>query len=364
MRDRTADKLFVLSISLLVLSGIVIFISASLGLLARDGALFGNIVFNQLVFGLIFGIVACFLTARIPYQFWRRHALFLFAGAIVLNLLLFMPGLGVSHGGATRWFSIAGLSFQPSELLKLGFIIYNAAWLSSMKERLQQFRFGILPLFILISIVGAILLAQPDTDTLLVIAAAGLAMFVASGGRWRDVFVAAVIGAGIISIVAFTRPYVMDRILTFIDPGRDPLGAGYQIQQSLIAIGSGQLTGRGFGQSIQKFNFLPEPVGDSIFAVAAEEFGFLGTILVLFLFCFFATRGLKIARQAPTQFSRLLVVGIVILIMVQAFINMGAMLGLLPISGIPLPFISHGGTALLFTLASVGIIINISRFRT
>jgi len=199
---------------------------------------------------------------------------------------------------------------------------------------------------------------------LLVIAAAGLAMFVASGGRWRDVFVAAVIGAGIISIVAFTRPYVMDRILTFIDPGRDPLGAGYQIQQSLIAIGSGQLTGRGFGQSIQKFNFLPEPVGDSIFAVAAEEFGFLGTILVLFLFCFFATRGLKIARQAPTQFSRLLVVGIVILIMVQAFINMGAMLGLLPISGIPLPFISHGGTALLFTLASVGIIINISRFRT
>jgi cell division protein FtsW len=159
------------------------------------------------------------------------------------------------------------------------------------------------------------------------------------------------------------RPYVMDRIMTFADPGRDPQGAGYQINQSLIAIGSGSMFGRGFGQSIQKFEYLPEPIGDSIFAVYGEEFGFAGTTLLVLLFAAFAFRGLRIATHAPDLFGMLLVVGIVTLVVAQAFLNIAAMLAVAPLSGLPLPFVSHGGTSLLVTLAAVGIVLNVSKYQ-
>jgi len=208
---------------------------------------------------------------------------------------------------------------------------------------------------------GAVLLKQPDTDTYLIIVFSGLAIFLAGGGKWKYIFIAGIIGVLGIVALAFAKPYIMSRITTFMHPENNALGSGYQIQQSLIAIGSGGLTGRGFGQSIQKFNFLPEPIGDSIFAVAGEEFGFFGAITIIILFIFFTFRGLKIATRVPDTFGRLMVVGIVILIVSQAFVNIGAMVGVLPLSGIPLPFISHGGTALFMTLAEVGIVLNISK---
>jgi cell division protein FtsW len=167
-----------------------------------------------------------------------------------------------------------------------------------------------------------------------------------------------------IALLAFTRPYVMQRISTFFDPGSDPQGASFQVQQSLIAIGSGGMFGRGFGQSVQKFTYLPEPIGDSIFAVAAEEFGFVGSVFLLLLFVLFAARGLKIASRTNQIFPRLMIVGIVIMIVSQAFVNIGAMLGVVPLSGITLPFVSHGGTSLFITLVEVGIVLHISRTRT
>ena len=211
-------------------------------------------------------------------------------------------------------------------------------------------------------IISTVLLAQPDTGTLLVMLAAGFGMFFAGGARWRDI--AILVGASISGAVllVLSRPYIMDRILAFIDPNKDPLGASYQIQQSLIAVGSGELFGRGFGQSIQKFSFLPEPFGDSIFAVTAEEFGFIGSSLLIMLFLFLAIRGLKIAVRAPDHFSGLVVVGIVILIVFQSFINMASMLGIFPLTGLPLLFISHGGSALFFALLGIGIILGISRY--
>jgi len=166
-----------------------------------------------------------------------------------------------------------------------------------------------------------------------------------------------------IVFLAFTRPYIMQRITTFFNPQADALGASYQIQQSLIAVGSGGIFGRGFGQSVQKFTYLPEPVGDSIFAVAAEEFGFVGSVFLLLIFVLFAMRGLKIASRTTNVFGRLVVVGIVIMIVFQAFVNIGAMLGVIPLSGITLPFVSHGGTSLFITLFEVGIILSISRSR-
>lgn len=362
MAGKSFDKTFFISVLLLASSGLLIFVSASMGLLARTGASFSGTAFNQIVFGLIFGSITAYFTSRINYKFWRTYAFYIFLASLLISLLVYVPGLGFSHGGATRWIIIFGVSFQPAELLKIGFIIYFAAWLSGIKDQIKLFRFGMLPFMIISAIIGAILLAQPDTDTFLVIFFAGLAMFISEGGRFRDIVILGLLSVLAIGILVANRPYLMSRISVFLNPASDPLGAGYQVQQSLIAIGSGQITGRGFGQSIQKFNFLPEPIGDSIFAVAAEEFGFVGTISLVVMFLFFAFRGLKIAGSAPDTFSRLTVVGIVILIVVQAFLNIGAMLGLLPLSGITLPFVSHGGTALFFVLAEVGIILNISKY--
>ncbi len=204
---------------------------------------------------------------------------------------------------------------------------------------------------------------QPDTGSVLVIAVAGLAMFVTAGGRWRDVFIAGLIGIIFLAGLAYSRPYIFDRIETFIKPGEDLQGSSYQLNQSLIAIGSGQIFGRGFGQSVQKFNYLPEPIGDSIFAVAAEEWGFVGSTVLIFLFLAFAIRGLKIATWSSDIFGGLLATGIVILITVQSLVNIASMLGVFPLTGMPLLFVSHGGTALFFAMAEVGIILNISKQR-
>ncbi len=357
------DKPFLSSVLILLVAGFFIFSSASLGLLARSSNTFSAVLINQLVFGLGLGTIACFINSRIPYKFWRKYSLIILIASIAAMLLLYIPHLGFSHGGARRWIGLGNYSLQPSEIFKIGFVIYFAAWLSGVKNKVDTFKFGLLPFIILIIIAGLLILTEPDLATFGVIFVAGLSMFIAAGCRWRDILILFLFGIVALAALAFMRPYVMDRITTFIHPASDPLGSGYQIQQSLIAVGSGGITGRGFGQSIQKFNFLPEPIGDSIFAVAAEEFGFIGSILIIILYLFFSLRGLKIATRTSDQFGRLLVIGIVILILSESFVNIASMLGILPVSGIPLLFISHGGTALLFTLAEVGIILNVSKYQ-
>ncbi len=363
MKKIKVDIPFLISVVILVVAGYLIFASASLGLLSKQAVKYANVAFNQTFYGLFLGSVACLITSQIDYKYYRKYAFYIFIASVVLTLLVFVPGVGISHGGAKRWIYLWIVSFQPSEFLKIGFIMYFAAWLTSIKDRAQTFKYGFAPFLVLIGIISAILLNQPDTDTLLIIIFAGLAMYLSGGGRWKYVFILAICGVIGIGTVAYTRPYVMSRITTFIHPDQNALGSGYQIQQSLIAIGSGGMFGRGFGQSIQKFNVLPEPIGDSIFAVASEEFGFVGAVGIVLLFIFFAFRGLKIAGRVPDTFGRLTALGIVIMIVSQAFVNIGSMVGLLPLSGITLPFISHGGTALFMTLAEVGIVLNISKNR-
>lgn len=352
---------FLTSVVLLVIGGFFIFTSASLGLLARGGASFSSVAFNQIVFGIVGGTIACVIISRIPYKKWRPYSFYIFIVAIILNLLIFIPGVGISHGGATRWLDVFGISFQPSEFLKIAFILYFATWLSGVKSKIEDIRYGMLPTLVILGIVAGLLLAQPDTDTFLTIAFAGMGMYFTQGARWRDLFVFILIAIMGIAIIASFRPYVMNRITAYIHPTSDPQGSGYQVQQSLIAIGSGGLMGRGFGQSIQKFNYLPEPIGDSIFAVASEEFGLAGSSAIILLFVFFCMTGLKIAGATKDSFGKLIVVGIVVLVSSGSFMNIASMLGLIPLGGIPLTFISHGGTALFFSLAEVGIIMNISR---
>ncbi len=361
MKKIRVDTPFLISVFILVIAGYLIFTSASLGLLSKQAAKYSNVAFNQTFFGLIFGSIACYITTKIDYKRYRKYSFYLFLLSIVTTLLVFVPHIGVEHGGAHRWIYIGPISFQPSELLKIAFIIYLSALFSSFKDKVGTFKHGLLPLIILSGIVGLVLLKQPDTDTFLIALFSGFSVYLAAGGRWRDILILVLVGVLGMTALAFSRPYIMSRITTFLHPDQNALGSGYQIQQSLIAIGSGGMFGRGFGQSIQKFNVLPEPIGDSIFAVASEEFGFIGATSIILLFIFFTFRGLKIAGKVPDQFGRLLALGIVIMISSQALVNIGAMVGVLPLSGITLPFISHGGTALFMTLAEVGIVLNISK---
>lgn len=357
--DRT---LLILTITLIGI-GFLIFSSASLGLLARNGAPFSSVALNQIIFGIIGGSIALFLASTIHYRWWRKYAFYIFIASIIITLGVFIPGIGMEHGGARRWIVIGSFSLQPSELLKIFFTIYMATWLSGMKAHITSLTKGTLPFALILGGAGIPLLLQPDTDTYLIMAAASIAMFITAGGRIRDVLVMGLSGVLLIVILAFTRPYIMDRIQTFIDPSLDPQGSGYQIKQSLIAVGSGGFLGRGFGQSIQKFEYLPEPIGDSIFAVYAEEFGFLGSLFLILLYAGFALRGYKVATYAPDLFGMLLVVGIITLIITQTILNIAAMLAVAPLSGLPLPFISHGGTALLVTLGAVGIMLNVSKYQ-
>ncbi len=358
------DRPFLIISTILIVGGFLIFSSAALGLFAKGGATYSSVAFSQVVLGLCLGTVAMFIVSRMNPAVFRKMAFFIFLLGIILNILVFVPGLGFEHGGAKRWLSIGSVSLQPAEVLKLAFVIYFAAWVAKVGERIKYFRSGFLPLVILFMICGGLLLLQPDTDNFSMIIFAGLAMFIAAGGRWRFVFLMITVGILGLGLLALTKPYIKDRLMTYINPKTDVLGSSFQLRQSLIAVGSGGFWGRGFGQSVQKFTYLPEPMGDSIFAVAAEEFGFVGGISLLLIFVLFATRGLKIAMRTKDNFSRLLVVGIVIMIVMQAFVNIGAMLGVVPLSGITLPFISHGGTSLFFTLLATGMVMAVSRTKS
>ncbi|MBU4480480.1 putative lipid II flippase FtsW [Patescibacteria group bacterium] len=349
---------------ILMFVGFFIFYSASLGLLVRDNIEMSSVMFNQIFLGLILGSVMMFVTSKINYLNYRKFAFYIFFFSLILTALVFVPGIGSEHGGAKRWLLLGGVSFQPAEFLKLGFVIYFATWLTSVKTKVKTLKFGVLPMCIMLALSGAILLKQPDTGTFLVIFIVAMSMLFMARAKWRHILLVVLIATIGFMAMAYFRPYIKDRMMTFLHPSTvDTQGPGYQIKQSLIAIGSGQWFGRGFGKSIQKFNFLPEPIGDSIFAVTAEEWGFVGSVFLIALFLFFAYRGFNIASKSSHDFGRLLAIGIVILIISQSFINMASMLGVFPLTGMPLLFVSHGGTALMFTLLEVGIIFNISKYR-
>jgi len=357
------DRIFIgLTIALVVI-GLLIFFSASLSVLAQDPGQFYKMLFNQIGLGLIGGGIAFFFVSRLDYRFWKKYALVIFITSIVILLLVFIPGLGFEHGGATRWLNLGPISFQPAELAKLGFVIYAAAWFSWAGDKIGQFTWGLIPLVCMIGVVGGILLLQPDTGTFLVIMISGLVIYFVAGARWRDIIILVVVAlVGLIILVAM-RPYLISRVKTFANPNIDPLGSSYQVQQSLIAIGSGKVFGRGYGQSVQKFSYLPEPAGDSVYAVVGEEFGFFGTVALLLLYVAFCLRGFWIATRTSSNFGQYLAIGIMTLIIGQSFLNIASNLALFPLTGEPLMFISQGGSALLFALLEAGIIVNISRYR-
>ena len=359
----SVDYIFLAITTVLVVAGLFAFFSASLGVLARSESEFYQILISQIALGLVGGGVLLFACMRIPYTYWRKHAGKLLIAGILFTALVFVPHLGFTHGGARRWISILGVSFQPVEFLKIAFIIYFAAWLSWTKKKVDNPLFGILPLLAILGVMAGVLLFQPDTKSLILMSATGLAMLFLSGTPWKHLLGFGAIVVSVFLLLAFSTPYLRSRVSTFLHPSSDPTGSSYQLQQGLIAIGSGQVRGRGFGQSIQKFNYLPEPQGDSIFAIIGEEFGFIGCVIIVSLYMLFAMRGLWIARRSPDVFSGLLASGLVILITLQVFMNIASITGLFPLTGVPLVFMSQGGTSLALSLAAVGIVLGISKHR-
>jgi cell division protein FtsW len=321
------------------------------------------VIFSQFVFGLLGGFVALFIGLKIPYKFFRKNSLILFILSIIITTLVLVPGIGQAHGGARRWINIFGYSFQPVEFLKIGFIIYFAAWLSWAKGKVKDPMFSVLPLMVLMGIITVVLIKQPDTKSIILITITALIMLFVSGTpiKWiLGFFGIAILAFG---ILVYFKPYLMNRVNTFLKPNENSQGSSYQLQQSLIAVGSGGILGRGLGQSIQKFNYLPEPQGDSIFAVIGEELGFVGSSLLIILYVSFALRGYRIAiRNAPDSFAKLLVIGFITIITAQSFMNIASIIGVFPLTGVPLVFISQGGTALLLSLGMMGVILNISKF--
>jgi cell division protein FtsW len=317
---------------------------------------------HQIIYGVIPGLIILFVTQKISYNFWKKISLPFFVISIICLILVFVPGFQSKIYGASSWLRLGPFSFQPSEMLKLSLILYLAAWLEKRAEKVKDFYEGLIPFGIIVSFISFLLIKQPDVGTLGVIIAIAIAIFFISGAKISHMF--AMGSAGILALFLLIKmeAYRMNRFLVFLNPELDPQGIGYQVNQAILAIGSGGIFGVGLGHSMQKFNYLPEPVGDSIFAIIGEEFGLIGCVFLISLFIYLAMRCLRLAKRAPDDFSRLVVVGIITWIIFQAFVNIAAISGLMPLTGIPLPFISYGGTSIMFLLTSVGILLNISKY--
>lgn len=312
---------------------------------------------------LIIGLFVWYATSKIHYSFWRKASLYLFIFSVILMLIAIIPGISYSANGATRWLKIAGVSFQPVELFKLALVLYLSAWVEKNKENLRSISLGLLPFLAIIAISATfVMVLQRDMGSAMVIVLSTLVIwFLAAGPLWIFFTGLGTIGAGLLMMIMLF-PYRLERVKTFFNHQDDPSGSGYHIKQALIAIGSGGIIGRGLGNSFQSYGYLPESTNDSIFAIIGEQFGLVGTSFVASLFAILGWRGYQISKAAPDTFSRLVAAGITSWIVFQAIINICAMLNLIPLTGIPLPFISNGGSSLLVNLAAIGILQNISRF--
>jgi cell division protein FtsW len=363
IQKKKPDLLFIAMIFILIFFGIIMISSSSVVIsLERTGKNYTYVV-KQLE-SLFFGLIAMFAMYQIDYRFWKKNSLWMLIITLVLLTFVFIPGIGKSAGGAHRWIGLGNHWFQPSELVKLTFIIYFAAWLDNIGDKVKSFWTGFVPFAFLISLVGGLVMLQPDLGTFSVIFLSAVTVFFASGANLSHMMAGAGAMFGVLFLLIKISPYRQQRVLVFLNPSVDAQGAAYHINQALLAVGAGGLWGLGFGQSRQKYLYLPEAQTDSIFAIIAEELGFMRSSLVILAFLFVGYLGLRIAKNAPDNFSRLLCIGITAWIVCQAFINIGAMIGVLPLTGVPLPFISYGGSSLIILLAATGLMLNISKSNT
>ncbi len=359
------DYFLGLIILALIATGVIIIYSTGsiVNFNITGGASDRNVFFTNQLISLCLGLTAWWFTSRMPYRNWQRYAGWMLGISFVLMLLVVVPGISSPVNGASRWIRLGPASFQPAEFLKLSLILYLATWAEQHRQSMRDIKKG-LPWILSVLIISAVLaiVLQRDMGTGMVIILAGLTVFFLSDvPLWIfGVGLSGLAAGAVLMLVAF--PYRLARIATFFNRHDDVSGADYHINQALIALGSGGILGRGLGNSLQSYGYLPEATNDSIFAILGEQFGLWGTTAVVGLFALFGWRGFRIARLAPDRFGRMVAAGITIWILAQALINISAMLELIPLTGIPLPFISYGGTSLLATMTAIGILQNISRY--
>lgn len=316
---------------------------------------------RQLLFAGL-GIIAMFFIMNIDYWTWKTWSKVILIICFLLLVIVLIPGVGLVRGGARSWLGIGAFSVQPSEFMKLAMIAFLAKFLSENQKKITSFKKGLVPSLSLVFVAFGMIMLQPDLGTGAVMVGTCVVMIYVAGAR-----ISHFVGLGLLGVAGFvalilSAPYRIKRITAFLNPWEDPLGSGFQIIQSLYAIGPGGLLGMGLGQSRQKFFYLPEPQTDFIFAILAEELGFIGGTFVLLLFTLLLWRGIRIALGAPDLFGSFLAVGIIAMIAIQVIINIGVVIGLMPVTGITLPFLSYGGSSLTLMLMAVGVLLNISRY--
>lgn len=361
-KSRLAPDYWLLgSILGLLAIGLVMVYSAGSVLAFHDYGDSFYFVKRQLLFAVL-GVVSLVFMMNLDYRILRKYAKIGLILCFALLVIVLIPGIGVVRGGARSWLGISSFGIQPSEFMKLGMILFLSYWLSKEDYRITDFTKGLLPPLGMIGLAFGLIMLQPDLGTGTVMFGASLLIVFTAGARIRHLAGLAAVGViGFVGLI-LAAPYRLQRITAFLDPWSDPLGAGYQIIQSLYAIGPGGLAGLGLGMSRQKYSYVPEPQTDFIFSILAEETGFIGGLLVLLLFLILVWRGMRVAMTVDDTFGSLLAVGIVGMVGVQVVINIGVVIGLMPVTGITLPLISYGGSSLTLMLTALGILLNLSRY--
>ncbi len=359
--EHEPDKSLVIALGIILVFGLVMLSSASS---VVSYAKFGNSYnyFLHQLLAVAISLVLMFAVSKIDYHFWRKYAGAFLIASVVLLILVFIPGIRANFGTSRSWINVFGQSFQPSELVKITFLIYLATWLEAKKGQLSSFMDGTFPFIVTLGVIAGLMLLQPDLGSLLIIASSAIVVFFVGGGKFKHIMIAGLLAVLVLFLVmSLKTSYQSDRFKCYQNPSYDTQDECYQINQSLIAVGSGGWFGRGLGQSRQKFMYLPEVWGDSIFPIIAEEIGFVfgTTLLLLLLFLFY--RILHVAKTAPDSYGTSLAVGVVAWLAIQSFLNIGGQLNLIPMTGVPLPFISAGGSSAISSLIALGIIINISK---
>jgi len=358
--EREADKPLVFIAGAIVVFGLIMLSSASL-IIAYSAYQDSYYLFKHQLFGLFLGLAAAWFFSRIDYHVWRKYALWMLIASIGLLLLVFIPGLAGTWGASRSWINVFGFSLQPSEFVKITFLLYLAAWFEGRKKQLAEVSRGIGPFVVILGIIALLMILQPDMGTLTIIALASLVVYFIGGGSVKHLVVLILLGSVVLIIMINIYPYQANRFKCMMDPSYSPKEYCYQINQSLIAVGSGGFWGRGLGASRQKFSYLPEAQNDAIFPIISEETGFIFSVGLILLYLGLFFRGVVIAKNSPDDFGKILAVGIVSWITLQALINIGGMVNIMPMTGVPLPMVSYGGSAMLVALASVGILVNISK---
>lgn len=342
----------------------MLMVYSTTGVLALDTFGDSAVFVRKQALAVFLGFLALIMMTFVPVSWFKKVSPILFPVGLLLLILTLLPGLGESSGGAQRWLRLGPLRFQPSELVKLSFVLFLAGYLDRHEARLDSFLHGIVKPFGFVGVVAALLLLQPDFGSSAIISLVTLTMCAASGTRIRHLILCA-LGLGVAaSALILTSPYRMKRVLSFLSPMEDPAGKGYQLIQSLIAVGSGEVSGMGLGQSQQKLFFLPAAHTDFVFAVVGEELGFIGCLTVIALFVALLWRGLHAARQMGSDtFCFALAVGLTMLLVIPAFLNMGVVLGVLPTKGLVLPLVGYGGSSMISSLVTVGMLLALIRGR-